>query len=108
MLFRSLIAFVLLGAMPLASQLAPTPLAPADGTVRDRNDARYQQLQQDLRERDAIIRNLLARVQELGKRVGVTSQFGVRPPDSVNAMLPNKSATAAAPSDDGYNEEDRK
>lgn len=108
MLLRGLISFVLLGAMSLAAQTSPSPVAPAEGTVRDRNDARFQQLQQELRERDAIIRNLLARVQELEKRVGVPSQFGVRPPDSANSMLPNNSATAAAPGEDGYNEEDRK
>jgi hypothetical protein len=111
MLLRGLISFVLLGAMPLAGQISPSavaPAAPADGTVRDRNDARFQQLQQELRERDAIIRNLLARVEDLEKRLGVPSQFGVRATDSVNSMLPNNSATAAAPSEDGYNQEDRK
>jgi hypothetical protein len=103
MSLRGLLALVLLGAMPLICQTSPNPVAPAD-----RNDARYQQLQQELRERDAIIRNLLARVQELEKRVGVASQFGVRPPDSVNTILPNNSAASVAASDAGYNEEDRK
>ena len=62
-----------------------------------------------MRERDAIIRNLLERVQELEKKVNGASSLGVRPPDSVNTPAPNYSTSVTAvPSRDGYDEEDRK
>jgi hypothetical protein len=110
MSLRSLIVFVLFGVMPLAAQ-APAGAPPE--TTRDRTDARLQQLQQELRERDAIIRNLLERVQELEKKVNGVSSLGVRAPESVNSTpvnmtSPNSSAAATTPTQDGYNEEDRK
>src|SRR5215467_12358901 len=111
MFVRGLLACVLLSAVPLTGQIAPSAVAPvaqADGTPRDRNDARFQQLQQELRERDAIIRNLMTRVQELERRVGTAPQMGARAPDSVNAILPNSATPTAVANDNGYNEEDRK
>jgi hypothetical protein len=111
MFLRGLLSFLLLSAVTLAGQIAPSPVAAgpqADGTTRDRNDARFQQLQQELRERDAIIRNLMTRVQELERRVGLGPQLGARTPDSVNAILPNSTPGTAPSGDDGYNEEDRK
>jgi Putative MetA-pathway of phenol degradation len=110
MFVRGLMSFVLLSAVTLAGQTSPSAAAPAaqpDGTPRDRNDARFQQMQQELRERDAIIRNLLTRVQELERRVGL-AQMGARAPDSVNAILPNSATPTSIPNNDGYNEEDRK
>src|SRR5262249_6967424 len=107
MFLRGLMSFVLLCGVTLTGQTSPGPAVPTEGTARDRNDARFQLLQQELRERDAIIRNLLTRVQELERKVGTVPPFGVRPPDSVNSVLPGKSAAGVA-ADDGYNEEDRK
>jgi Putative MetA-pathway of phenol degradation len=104
MSLRGLIAFGLLYAMPLVGQTAPSP----EANNRDRTEARFQQLQQELRERDAIIRNLLERVSELEKKINVASPAAVRPAGSVNATLPNNSSAVATPDQQGYNEEDRK
>jgi hypothetical protein len=65
MSLRALIALGLFCAMPLIGQMAPS----SEGVPKDRTDARLQQLQQALRERDAIIRNLLERVSELEKKI---------------------------------------
>jgi len=111
MFVRGLMSFVLLSAVSLAGQTGPSPIppaAPAEGTVRERTDARFQQLQQELRERDAIIRNLMTRVQELERKVGTEPQMNSRAPSSINAMLPNSATPTALPNDAGYNEEDRK
>jgi Putative MetA-pathway of phenol degradation len=104
MSLRGLIAFSFLCGLPLAGQTASTP----DGTARDRTEARIQQLQQALRERDAIIRNLLERVSELEKKINVAPSLAIRSADSVNAVLPNNSAAVVTPEQEGYNEEDRR
>lgn len=104
MSLRGLIASAFLCAMPLAGQTAPSP----EGTAKDRTEARLQQLQQALRERDAIIRNLLERVSELEKKINVSPPPAARPADSVNAALPNNSPAIVAPDQEGYNEEDHK
>jgi hypothetical protein len=103
MSWRRLIAFGVLCAAPLAGQTAPD--APA--TARDRTEARFEQLQQSLRERDAIIRNLLERVTELEKKVG-SPALGVVAAYSVNSTVPNNSVVVPRPDEEGYNEEDRK
>jgi hypothetical protein len=87
---------------PLAGQVLADP--PQETT---RTDARLQQLEQQLRERDAIIRNLLERVQQLEKKVNVPSALNLRPSDPVNSTFTSNSA-AATPVEDSYNEEDRK
>lgn len=106
MCIRAVIAFAFLCALPLAGQTSPSP---AEGIARDRADTMFQQLQQELHERDAIIRNLLERVQELENKVSGTASPGVRSPDSVNTMLlPNNlPAAATALTQGGYNEQDR-
>lgn len=103
-MLRGFIALGFLCALPLAGQ----PIAPAEGTAKERTDIRIQQLQQSLRERDAIIRNLLERVSELEKKMNVASPLTVRPTESLNTTLPNTSAAIATPDQEGYNEEDRK
>ena len=85
----------------------------AEESAKDRTDARFQQLQQALRERDAIIRNLLERVSELEKRTNISPAAGGESAHSVNVTLPNNALpnnTGAMPKPDeqGYNEEDRK
>ena len=104
MSFRGLIAFGIFCGLPLACQTAPAP----DGTGRDHTEARIQQLQQALRERDAIIRNLLERVSELEKKMNMAPPLVTRPAESVSAVLPSNSAAMATPDQEGYNEEDRK
>src|SRR5580765_3031976 len=104
MLWRRLIACSFLCAMSLAAQAPPG----AEESAKDRTDARFQQLQQALRERDAIIRNLLERVSELEKRTNISPAAGVESARSVNATLPNNSAAIPKPDEQGYNEEDRK
>lgn len=104
MLWQRLILSGFLCALPLAGQMPPA----ADGNAKDRTDAKIQQLQQSLRERDAIIRNLLERVSELEKRVNLSPALNVEAAHSVNAILPNNSAAGATPDEEGYNEEDRR
>ena len=72
MLWRRLITSGFLCAVSLAAQTAPAPEAAAN----DRTEARFQQLQQALRERDAVIRNLLERVSELEKKTNVSAASG--------------------------------
>ena len=69
MLWRRLIACSFLCAVSLAAQAPPG----AEESAKDRTDARFQQLQQALRERDAIIRNLLERVSELEKKTNISA-----------------------------------
>ena len=91
----------------LAAQAPPGTEDPA----KDRTDARFQQLQQALRERDAIIRNLLERVSELEKKTNISPAADAESAHSVNATLPNNALNNAAllkPDEQGYNEEDRK
>ncbi len=104
MSLQALFAFGLLCAMPLAGQTIP---APAEGTAKS-FDTRLQQVQQELRERDAVIRNLLERVGELERKLNGVSSFSVRPPDPINTPLLEGSTPPADPAQDGYNEEDRK
>ena len=74
-MFVRLIALGLLCAGQLAAQAvspAPATANPPNGPApqqRPTVEGKVQQLQQDLRERDAIIRNLLERVSELEKKV---------------------------------------
>lgn len=82
-------------------------MAPNGGTAQDRTEARFQQLQQTLRERDAVIRNLLERVSELEKKINAPA-LGVAAAYSVNATVPNNAALVPRPDEEGYNEEDRK
>ena len=106
MSFRGLFAFVLLCALPSPGQ---TPPSSPEGPAKERSDVRFQQLQQEVRERDAMIRNLLERVQELEKTVnGGWSSSKASAADPVNVALSNNSAAAASPAPDGYNEEDQK
>jgi hypothetical protein len=95
--------FGVLCAAPLAGQTAPD----ADWTAKDRTDARFQQLQQALRERDAIIRNLLERVSELEKKIN-SPALGVAAAYSVNTTAPNNAALVPRADEEGYNDEDRK
>lgn len=104
MLWRRLIAFGLLCAATLSGQTPPG----TEDTPKDRNEAKFQQLQQELRARDAIIRNLLERVSELEKKSDSSSAAGGAAAHSVNAILPNNSAAVPQPDVEGYNEEDRK
>jgi hypothetical protein len=104
MSLRRLIAFGLLCAMPMMGQTAPG----SEGAPKDRNDARLQQLQQALHERDAIIRNLLERVAELEKKINVAAPLAIRPADALGATPPNNLGSVATPDQAGYNEEDRK
>ncbi|HSK45673.1 MAG TPA: transporter [Candidatus Binatia bacterium] len=109
MLWRRLIASGFLCAVSLAAQAPPG----TEGSANDRTDARFQQLQQALRERDAIIRNLLERVSELEKKTNISPAAGAESAHSVNVTLPNTALpnnTGAIPKPDeqGYNEEDRK
>ena len=104
MLWRRLITFGLLCAASLYGQAPPS----TDNASKDRNEAKFQQLQQELRARDAIIRNLLERVSELEKKIDSSSATGGEVAHSVNAILPNNSAAAPRPDMEGYNEEDRK
>jgi hypothetical protein len=106
MSLRPLIALGLLCAMPLMGQTAPG--SEGQGAPKDRTDAKIQQLQQALHERDAIIRNLLERVSELEKRMNVPAPLALRPADAAGATLPNNSGSVATPDQEGYNEEDRK
>ena len=103
MLWRRLIACGLLCAASLAGQTPPG----TDAATKDRNEAKFQQLQQELRARDAIIRNLLERVSELEKKLDSSSATG-GDAHSVNAILPNNSAAVPQPDVEGYNEEDRR
>ena len=104
MLWRRLIASGFLCAVSLAAQAPPG----TEGSANDRTDARFQQLQQALRERDAIIRNLLERVSELEKRTNISPAAGADSAHSVNVTLPNNAAALPKPDEQGYNEEDRK
>src|ERR1051326_8270182 len=104
MLWRRLIASGFLCAASLAAQTTPSPEAAAN----DRTEARFQQLQQALRERDAVIRNLLERVSELEKKTNTSPASGADAAHSVNATVPNNAAAVAKPDEQGYNEEDRK
>ncbi len=114
MLWRKLIASGFLCAVSLAAQAPPG----AEESAKDRTDVRFQQLQQALRERDAIIRNLIERVSELEKKTNILPAAGAESARSMNATLPNNalpsnalpSNTGAIPKPDeqGYNEEDRK
>ena len=106
MLWRRLFASGFLCAVSLAAQAPP-------GTGGNANDhpgteARFQQLQQALRERDAIIRNLLERVSELEKKTNISPAAGAESAHSVDATLTNNAAVLAKPDEQGYNEEDRK
>ena len=80
MLWRKLIACSFLCAVSLAAQAPPG----AEESAKDRTDARFQQLQQALRERDAIIRNLLERVSELEKKTNIFPAAGAESAHSVN------------------------
>ena len=104
MMWRRLIAFGLLCAASLYGQAPPS----TDNAPKDRNEAKFQQLQQELRARDAIIRNLLERVSELEKKIDSSSATGGEAAHAVNAILPSNSAAAPQPDMEGYNEEDRK
>ena len=104
MFWRRLIASGFLCAVSLAAQTAPS----AEAAANDRTELRFQQLQQALRERDAIIRNLLERVSELEKKTNVSPASGADAAHSVNATLPNNVAAVPTPDEQGYNEEDRK
>jgi len=109
MLWRRLIACSFLCAVSLAAQAPPG----AEESTKDRTDARFLQLQQALRERDAIIRNLLERVSELEKKTNISPAAGADSAHSVNVTLPNNAlpnntGTIPKPDEQGYNEEDRK
>ncbi len=104
MWWRRLIACGFLCAVSLAAQAPPG----AEGNTNDRTEIKFQQLQQALRERDAIIRNLLERVSELEKRTNISPAGGAEVAHSVNATLPNNAAALPKPDEQGYNEEDRK
>ena len=103
MWWRRLIASGFLCAVSLAAQAPPG----TEGNTNDRTEIKFQQLQQALRERDAIIRNLLERVSELEKKTNI-SPAGGESAHSVNATLPNNAAALPKPDEQGYNEEDRK
>jgi hypothetical protein len=109
-----LIALSFLCAGQLAAQaVSPAPAAatsPAGSAQPQRNtlDGKVQQLQQDLRERDAIIRNLLERVSELEKKVNGKPLEQVPIAASLNQVSANTAAVAVTPSDDGYDEEERR
>jgi len=113
-MFVRLIALGLLGAGQLAAQAvspAPATANPPNGPApqqRPTVEGKVQQLQQDLRERDAIIRNLLERVSELEKKVNGKSLEQVPVAASLNQVSANTSAIAVTPSDDGYDEEERR
>jgi hypothetical protein len=102
MSWRKLAAFGFLCVLPLAAQTVPD-----EGTVKDRTEARLQQVQQALRERDAIIRNLLERVSALEKKIN-SPALGVEASYAVNSTLPNNAAAVPRTDEEGYNEEDRK
>jgi hypothetical protein len=120
MWWRRLIASgCFLCALSLAAQAPPG----TEVNATDRTDAKFQQLQQALRERDAIIRNLLERVSQLEKKTNILPATGGESAHSVNVTLPNNtlpsnslpsntlpSNTGAIPKPDeqGYNDEDRK
>jgi hypothetical protein len=104
MLWRRLVASSFLLAVSLAAQTSSGTQAPAP----DRTEARFQLLQQALRERDAIIRNLLERVSELEKKTNISPGVNAESAHSLNATLPNNSAALLKPDEQGYNEEDRK
>ena len=93
MLWRRLIASSFLCAVSLAAQAPPG----AEESAKDRTDARFQQLQQALRERDAIIRNLLERVSELEKKTNISPATGAESAHSVNATLPNNAFPTSTP-----------
>jgi len=113
-MFVRLIALGLLCAGQLAAQAvspAPATANPPNGPApqqRPTVEGKVQQLQQDLRERDAIIRNLLERVSELEKKVNGKSLEQVPVAASLNQVSANTSAIAVTPSDDGYDEEERR
>jgi hypothetical protein len=104
MWWRILIASGFLCAVSLAAQAPPG----AEESAKDRTDARFLQLQQALRERDAIIRNLLQRVSELEKKNNISPAAGADSAHSLNVTLPNNAAAIPKPDEQGYNEEDRK
>ena len=104
MFWRQLIASGFLCAISLAAQTSPS----AEAAANDRTELRFQQLQQALRERDAIIRNLLERVSELEKKINMSPASGPAAAHSVNATLPNNAAAVPKPDEQGYNDEDRK
>jgi hypothetical protein len=104
MWWRRLIASGFLCAVSLAAQAPPG----TEGNTNDRTEIKFQQLQQALRERDAIIRNLLERVSELEKKTNISPAGGGESAHSVNATLPNNAAALPKPDEQGYNEEDRK
>ncbi len=86
MWWRRLIASgCFLCALSLAAQ---APLVP-EANATDRTDVKFQQLQQALRERDAIIRNLLERVSLLEKKNDIFPPAAAGSAHSVNATLPN-------------------
>lgn len=91
---------------------SPKPAPASSGTVtpQQRNplEVKVQQLQQDLRERDAIIRNLLERVGELEKKVNGKPLEAVPVAATLNKVSADTAAVAVTPSDDGYDEEERK
>ena len=93
MLWRRLIACSFLCAVSLAAQAPPG----AEESAKDRTEARFQQLQQALRERDAIIRNLLERVSELEKKTNISPAVGAESAHSVNATLPNNASQRRNP-----------
>ena len=68
----------------------------------DRTEARFQLLQQALRERDAIIRNLLERVSELEKKTNISPAIEADSAHSLNASLPNNAAALLKPDEQRY------
>jgi hypothetical protein len=111
MMYIRLMALSILLVGQLTAQTAnPTPTPGAATASQQRNplETKVQQLQQDLRERDAIIRNLLERVGELEKKVNGKSLEAVPAAATLNQVSANTSAVAVTPSDDGYDEEERR
>ena len=108
MLWRRLIACSFLFAVSLAAQASTG----AEASAKDRTEARLQLLQQALRERDAIIRNLLERVSELERKTNISPAVDGESAHSLNATLPNNLSQQhrriLKPDEQGYNEEDRK
>jgi len=103
MFYRPMFLGVMLVIGTLCSN-AQTGAAPANPAVRrnavvqtPREDPVDVKIQQALRERDAIIRNLLERVQELENRLNVAS-VEAAPPSSAAPSTPSSSSSTTSES----------